>query len=393
MRRLLAFCLTIGLLNSSLGKLSAAGPDPIPLWPAGAPGAVGTEPADIPQLRFYPADPKIATGACIEVLPGGGYAHLATDHEGHQIATWLNSIGVSAAVVTYRLGPRYRHPAPLQDAQRGIRYLRAHAKELKIDPNRIGVLGFSAGGHLASTVSTHFDKGDSSSSDPIAQQSSRPDFSVLCYPVISLKSSFTHGGSKKNLLGETPDQALVEKLSNETQVNKETPPTFIFHTTEDKAVPVQNALVYYQACVAHGVPAELHVYQKGRHGVGLATGDPVLNTWKDRLEDWLKVNGILSVKEHAAVKGSVSFKGQPLARGTIAFNSVDDQYAATSWSTIGNGKFSFSTADGPVLGENKVTIYAFSPPAPYPADAPVLVEQDLKVNVVAGPNEFSFDIP
>jgi len=274
--------------------VQAADPEPIPLWANGAPGAVGTEDKDVPMLRFYPADPSNATGACVEVLPGGGYGALAVAHEGKQIAEWFNSFGVSAAVVTYRLGPRYRHPAPLQDAQRGIRYLRAHAEELKIDPRRIGVMGFSAGGHLASTVSTLFDAGDANSADPIARQSSRPDFSILCYPVISLKSSFTHGGSKRNLLGDTPAQELVDSLSTETRVTRETPPTFIFHTTEDKAVPVQNALVYYEACVKNDVPVELHVYQKGRHGVGLAPDDPVLTTWKERLADWLKINNVLT---------------------------------------------------------------------------------------------------
>ncbi len=293
MSRVLIPCLAGALMMFGL-SLNAAEPQPVALWPNGAPGALGTDEKDVPQLRFYPADPAIATGACVEVLPGGGYGHLAMDHEGKQIAEWLNSFGVSAAVVSYRLGPKYRHPAPLQDAQRGIRYLRANAKELKIDPKRIGVMGFSAGGHLASTVSTHFDAGDASSSDPVAQQSSRPDFSILCYPVISLNSGFTHGGSRKNLLGENPSAELLENLSNETQVTKDTPPTFIFHTAEDKGVPVQNAIVYFEACMKHGVPVELHVYQKGRHGVGLAQNDPVLTTWKERLADWIKINGFLT---------------------------------------------------------------------------------------------------
>lgn len=282
----------IGLLGSAQAEL----PAPILLWTDGAPGALGTEDADKPAVFVYTAPEESRNGCCVVVCPGGGYGHLAMDHEGDQIGKWFNSLGVTALVVKYRLGPKYHHPAPLQDASRAVRYARANAAELKIDPHRVGIMGFSAGGHLASTVSTHYDAGDAASSDPVAKQSSRPDFSILCYPVISLKSSFTHGGSKRNLLGDNPDQDLVDSLSNETQITKDTPPTFIFHTYEDKAVPVMNAMVYYQGLVANGVSSEMHIYQNGRHGVGLAQADPILSSWPARLSDWLKTNNFLTAR-------------------------------------------------------------------------------------------------
>ncbi|MCA9029596.1 MAG: alpha/beta hydrolase [Planctomycetaceae bacterium] len=292
MHRLL-FCSFI-LLHAA--SLHAESPESVVLWPDGAPGALGTDAADVPSLLIYRAEESKRSGCAVVVCPGGGYGGLAMDHEGYQIADWYNSLGVTAVIVKYRLGPKYNHPAPLQDASRAVRYTRAHAADLQIDPNRIGIMGFSAGGHLASTVSTHFDAGEKDSPDLIARQSSRPDFAVLCYPVISLKSAFTHGGSKRNLLGENPDEDLVNSLSNETQVTKDTPPTFIFHTHEDQAVPVMNAVVYYQALVENGVPSEMHIYQKGRHGVGLAFSDPILKSWSGRLVDWLNSNEFLKAQ-------------------------------------------------------------------------------------------------
>lgn len=373
----------------------AAGPEPVPLWENGAPDAQGTAATDIPEIRLYPADPALATGACIVVLPGGGYSHLATDHEGHQVATWLNSIGVTAAVVSYRLGPKYHHPAPLQDAQRGIRYVRAHADDLKIDPHRVGIMGFSAGGHLASTVSTHFDTGDKESADPIARQSSRPDFSILCYPVISLKESFSHGGSRKNLLGENPDPALVEDLSNENRVTKETPPTFIFQTDEDRGVLAENALAYYQSLRKNGIPAELHIYQKGPHGVGLALKDPVLTTWKERLADWLKINGFLTSNKRAAVSGIITVAGAPLRWGSITFTPAADQHAPSAFAMISHGKYSLAAESGPMQGNNRVTICSLGDVVPEPTieavwEFPKL--NGLVVQVAKGKNVFDFDL-
>ncbi|HYI96571.1 MAG TPA: alpha/beta hydrolase [Bryobacteraceae bacterium] len=264
-----------------------------PLWPNGAPGAVGTEDRDKPTLTLRPADPAKANGTAVIVCPGGGYGGLAMDHEGKQIADWLNGHGISAFILKYRLGPRYRHPAPLQDAQRAIRMVRSRAKELRIEPNRIGIWGFSAGGHLASTTGTHFDDGKPEAAEAIDRASSRPDFMILAYPVISFVTDYVHVGSRRNLLGEPFEPAQAELLSNETQVTSRTPPTFLFHTDADTGVPPENSVLFYMALRKAKVPAEMHIYQNGRHGVGLAPTDPVLSSWAGRLQDWLKVRGLL----------------------------------------------------------------------------------------------------
>jgi len=200
------------------------------LWPNGAPGAVGSEDADKSSIAIYLPPEARVTGAAVVICPGGSYRALATDHEGQQVARWFNSYGVAAFVLKYRLGPRYRHPAPLQDVQRALRRVRSGAGEFRIAPDRIGVMGFSAGGHLASTAATHFDAGDPKAADPIDRASSRPDFAILGYPVITFTESFMHRGSRDSLLGQDPDPKLVELLSNEKQVTPQTPPTFLFHT-------------------------------------------------------------------------------------------------------------------------------------------------------------------
>ena len=264
-----------------------------PLWSQGAPGAKGTAEHDVPALRAFPAPKNIATGTAVVVCPGGGYGGLAMDHEGYQIVEWLNIRGISAWILRYRLGSKgYHHPIQKGDVLRAVRVVRHSAASSGVDPARIGVWGFSAGGHLASTAATHFDLGDESADDPVDRVSSRPDFAVLCYPVITMQESFTHKGSRRNLLGPDryDDSRLVELLSNENRVTKDTPPTFIFHTTEDQAVPVQNATAFYSALVRNKVDCELHIYQKGRHGVGLGGSDPVLSTWPAHLQDWLKAN-------------------------------------------------------------------------------------------------------
>lgn len=263
------------------------------LWPQGAPGALGADEIDRPTLTPYPAGTR-ANGTGVVVCPGGGYRNLAMDHEGRQIARWLNSLGIAAFVLKYRLGPRYHYPAQLQDAQRALRLVRSRAKEFGIATDRLGIWGFSAGGHLASTAGTHFDDGDPNAADPVEHVSSRPDFLILAYPVISLVTEYVHKGSRTNLLGDQPDPKLVETLSNETQVTSRTPPAFLFHTDEDKGVPAENSVLFYLALRKAGVPAELHIYQRGPHGVGLAQADPVLSSWPDRLRDWLKIRGLLT---------------------------------------------------------------------------------------------------
>ncbi len=222
------------------------------------------------------------------------------DHEGYQFAEWFRLLGLTSAICTYRLrgagndGKGYGHPIPMQDAQRAVQTLRARAKELNIDPQRIGAIGFSAGGHLCSTISTHFAHGDPSSEDPVARVSSRPDFSILCYPVIVFDQNVTHKGSQRNLLGENPDPALIELLSNERQVTEKTPPTFLFHTVEDTAVPVENSVQYFAACKKHGVSAELHVFPQGRHGLGLARDTPGASQWPELCERWLRGIGVVT---------------------------------------------------------------------------------------------------
>jgi acetyl esterase/lipase len=267
-----------------------------PLWPDGAPGAQGKELADIPTVTVYLPPADKANGCAVVICPGGGYAGLAMDHEGHQVARWLNDIGVAGIILQYRLGPKYHHPVPLQDAQRALRYVRAHAKEWKIDPARVGILGFSAGGHLASTAATHFDKGDPDAKDPIDRLSCRPDFAVLVYPVITLVGPNAHVGSRNNLLGKNPDAKLVESLCNEKMVTADTPPTFLTHTREDKGVPAANSELFYDACKKAGVPTEIHLYDKGQHGLGLGKKDMEFAQWPSRCEEWLRKIKMIQVK-------------------------------------------------------------------------------------------------
>lgn len=283
----------LATLSLSLLLCAADGPQPELLWPKGAPGAVGTEDSDKPTLTVFPPHPDKVNGTAVVICPGGGYGHLAKDHEGRQIADWYNQRGVTAFMLLYRIAPRYRHPAPLQDAQRAIRTVRARAKEWNVNPQRVGIMGFSAGGHLASTAGTKFDDGKPDADDPIERVSCRPDFLVLCYPVITLEAPYAHMGSRNNLLGKDQDAKLVESLCNDKQVTDKTPPTFLFHTDADKGVVPENSVLFYMALKKAKVPAELHIYEKGAHGVGLAAKDPILSTWSGRLNDWLDTRGLL----------------------------------------------------------------------------------------------------
>ena len=269
----------------------------MPLWPDGAPGALGKADKDIPTLTAFLPDPEKATGAAVVICPGGGYGGLAA-HEGKDYALWLSHEGITAFVLKYRLAPAYHHPIMLQDAARAIRLVRANAVVWKLDPKRIGIVGSSAGGHLASTLLTHFDAGKSDATDPIERESSRPDLGILCYPVITMGDK-THGGSKKNLLGNDPSPDMIKLLSNELQVTTNTPPCFLFHTVEDAAVPVENSLEFAAALRRAGVPFDLHIYQKGKHGSGLggvpySTYDPAkLHPWTRDCIFWLKDQGFV----------------------------------------------------------------------------------------------------
>jgi acetyl esterase/lipase len=304
MTRFLRFTLLAGLIFLATSLVFSQQPTPgapkpiasqdpqtFPLWENGAPGALGHDDSDIPTLTYYPALRGALTA--VIVAPGGGYRGLAMNHEGRQIANWLNAAGISAFVLKYRLGPRYHHPIELGDAQRAIRQVRARAAEYGLKPDRIGMMGFSAGGHLTSTAETHFDSGNPDAPDPIDRASSRPDFAILCYAVISFTAPYSHRGSAEALLGDSPDPKLLENLSNDLQVTPQTPPTFLFSTSEDTGVPSENSVAFYLALHKAHVPAELHIFQKGPHGVGLDLDDPALGEWPKLLINWLRGLGLL----------------------------------------------------------------------------------------------------
>lgn len=245
-----------------------------------------------PAIEVYLPSRQNATGQAVVVCPGGGYGILAYDWEGTDIAKWLNANGIAAIVLKYRL-PNSKSNidpklSPLLDAQRALRTVRANAAKWNIKKDKIGIMGFSAGGHLASTAGTHFDNGNPNAADSIDRQSSRPDFMILMYPVITMLRQSMHQGSRNNLIGNNADSATIKNYSNELQVTKETPPTFLIHSTDDKTVPVENSLVFYQALVNNNVPAEVHIYPYGGHGFSLAIGKGYLATWTDRCIDWLR---------------------------------------------------------------------------------------------------------
>ena len=271
------------------------------LWPEGAPGAVGKEDVDVPSITIYSPKAGRSNGASVVICPGGGYGFLAMDHEGKQVAEWLNSIGVTGVVLKYRLAPRYRHPAMIHDAQRAIRTVRARSGEWKLDPKRVAVLGFSAGGHLASTAGTHFDDGDADAKDPIDREGCRPDLMILGYPVVAIATEHAHGGSRDNLLGKDAAPELVKSLSNETQVTKHTPPTFLVHTNADSGVVPENSLLFVAALRKAGVPVEFHLFEKGQHGLGMGKGAPehkigpdaAFKAWPGLCATWMEGHGFL----------------------------------------------------------------------------------------------------
>jgi acetyl esterase/lipase len=291
MLRNLALAASIFLIGANC---MAAEPTSIPLWTDGAPGTPATKPEDEPTLTLTRPVKDVATRAAIIICPGGGYGGLSMETEGSQVAKWLNSFGVTALVLRYRQhGTGHMYPVPIDDGQRAVRTARSWAAEWKLDPAMIGVLGFSAGGHLASTLGTHFDSGDVSADDPVERFGSRPDFLVLCYPVITMTASYMHKGSRDNLIGNNPDPDLARRMSSELQVTAQTPPTFIFQTDADNDVPAENSVAFYFALRKFGVPAELHVYQNGKHGIDLAKDVPGTSDWPERCKEWMKVRGLL----------------------------------------------------------------------------------------------------
>jgi len=299
-----AIVATAVLVGASL--VDAESPQEILLWPEGHQANQGDEPqsADSPEwttrvtkspkLTPFLPSPDKRNGAAVVICPGGGYSGLAMQKEGLEVAEWMRSRGIAGVVLRYRCGGgKNQQPVPLEDAQRAIRTVRSRAEEWGIDPNRVGILGFSAGGHLASSTATMFDEGEPEADDPIERQSSRPDFAVLVYPVITLVGEAVHRGSRDKLLGEDASEELAEKWSTDRRVANKTPPTFLVHASDDEAVPVKNSLLFYEALVADGVPAELHVYETGGHGFGMFRDQRPADKWPEQLEPWLKQRGIV----------------------------------------------------------------------------------------------------
>jgi acetyl esterase/lipase len=304
------FMFVIGLGLLAPRAVMAADAPTYPLWPGGAPGATGTDPGDdnhpgdIPTITVYLAPKDKATGASIVICPGGGYGFLATEHEGREVAAWLNSLGVAGVMLKYRLAPKYKHPAPLDDARRAIATVRTRSKEWGLDSGRVGVMGFSAGGHLASTVATHFRDAHPAPGEAVNGYSERPDLAILVYPVVSLTAEYSHKGSARNLLGPDATREQLTELSNEMQVTAKTPPTFLAHTLADTGVPAENSVAFAMALRKHKVPFELHVFEKGQHGLGLGTGskrhnvppEPAFQAWPALCVTWLKAHGFLDKK-------------------------------------------------------------------------------------------------
>lgn len=285
------------------------------LWPDGAPGAKGDTPNDKPELTFYLPVKSKATGAAVVICPGGGYGHLAMGHEGHQVAKWLNTFGVAGIILKYRhKGSGYAHPAPLQDVQRAIKSVRYRAKTLGIDPEKIGVMGFSAGGHLASSAGTHFNENPSKTGDAIDKVSARPDFMILIYPVVTMADDFTHKGSRRNLLGNNPTPEMIKYFSNEKQVTPQTPPTFLVHSNDDGAVPAENSIQFFLELRKAGVSAEMHIYKKGGHGYGMGRKGTGEASWPLRCVDWMNAEGLLRTPKTTPVAKINPPKADKIAR-------------------------------------------------------------------------------
>ncbi|MCB1229825.1 MAG: alpha/beta hydrolase [Verrucomicrobiae bacterium] len=344
-------------------SLQAEEPDSFPLWPDGKTPYAKEGDAETGRPKLYPyVVPKDkANGCAVVVTPGGGYGGLAADHEGHQIAQWWNERGVSAFVLHYRLGSHGHHfPTQLADVQRAIRTVRSRAGEWNVDPDRLGVMGFSAGGHLASMAATLFGEKAYDTSDAIDEASARPDFAVLCYPVISMDKAKTHAGSRRNLLGpdKAEDEEAARHVSSELNVTDETPPTFIFQTDADTVVPAENAVSFYLALREHHIPSELHVYQRGPHGVGLYLGDPITGTWSTLLDNWMRANGWYAAEsKRVAVSGSVQMDGHPVGWGSVTFLPSDESRPFATARVMG-GKFSLPVNDGPPVGKSKLAFTA-----------------------------------
>lgn len=300
----LVHALVVSTFVATLGATLRAEPLVIPIWPEGVPNQQVGAPDEYekdgriynvqhPTLHYFPPDPAKANGTCVIICPGGGYVRLAIGHEGGEIAQWLRSLGLATFVLKYRLA-EYGHPAPMQDVLRAVRLVRSRAAEFNIDPHRLGLFGGSAGGHLSATAGTLFDHPLGKTGAPLDAVSARPDFLMLVYPVITMDAAAVHAGSRKALLGDHPTPAALDFLSMEQQVTARTPPTFLMHTQEDTGVVAENSIRFYQALTRAGVPAELHIYQNGPHGVGLKPGLGTTSDWPKHAEAWLRMRGLLA---------------------------------------------------------------------------------------------------
>jgi len=291
------------LFAAAVPLAQAAAPAPLPLWPEGVPGAradLGPERSDDgrsanvsePTLTVYGPAPDRANGTAVIICPGGGYVHVSTAREGEQYAIWLSSLGITSFVLKYRM-QEFGHPAPLQDVLRAVRLVRSQAAGLRIRPDRIGVMGSSAGGHLAASAGTLFDHPLGRTGTALDAVSARPDFLVLMYPVITMEGPATHAGSRKALLGDHPSADALRLMSVEKQVSARTPPTLLIHTQEDASVPVENSILFYQALVKARVPAEMYLFEHGAHGMAMRQGLGTASNWPRRAEEWLKDKGLL----------------------------------------------------------------------------------------------------
>jgi len=378
----LAFVLGMGAVPAAPAVEGPPTAGVVELWPDGAPHAQGDEPADRPVLRiFLPEDPD-ATEAGVIVCPGGGYRIVAIDHEGIQVARRLNERGIAAFVLTYRLKPTYSPEHALLDAQRAVRYVRHHAEAFGVAPERIGVLGFSAGGHLTTAVGTRIDAGDPEAADPIDRASSRPSFLAPCYPVVSGE------------LRPGSDYDSTDRL-----VTAETPPTFLFHTAEDSGVPAEHSLRFFQALREHGVPAELHVFGRGPHGIGLGSGDPRAGGWLDLFTIWLRDEALLTTAPRVEVAGTLTIDGEPMHRGWITLLPVGPDaskrpVAALYASRNAEGAFRFDAEHGPVPGRYRVEVRRVAKatdPEPSVEDETVWDAGEIEVRSDR-PNRFTFEI-
>lgn len=325
---------------------------PIELWPEGAPGALGDGEIDRPQLTVHLPDEDRTTGAGILIAPGGGYRILASDHEGLQVAKWLNRHGLAAFVLRYRVGERYHSSVSLQDGLRAMRVIRLRAKEFGIDARRLGMLGFSAGGHLTVAVGTNWDAGEAEADDEAERESSRPDFLVPVYAV-------TNG----ILRGRKADEYTPADVS----VNAQTPPTFLVHSHEDAIVPASQSTLFYDALLKAGVAAELHIYGYGEHGMGIAPGDPDFQGWPVLLMNWLRRSGFLTTAERCAVAGRLTLNGKALGMAWVTFRPLDDTapLARARTSRGDDGAFAINAAHGPVPGRHRVTVDHISEQYPH----------------------------